>query len=578
MARRAIADRKPALPWFALLFLTLVCFSRPASSQAPASSAPATPSEAGIPVTDPLTISKCSGCHTPDGKGNLSRISWIRTTPEGWEEPIKRMVRLHGLSLTPDEARKILRYLADSHGLAPEEAAPVAYLPEQRMVNEKLPSEGIQHACASCHAFARPLSYRRSKEDWGLLKNMHIAFFPQIENTSFLRGSRWHPSKPGPKEEPVDQALKYLSEHAKLHSPEWAAWQAEMSNPRLAGRWLVYGTETGKGKFVGEMLVETVAASGELSTKIKLTFLKDGSVLTSAGSAVVYTGYAWRGRAKVAAASSAPDAPSDMREVMTLSRDQSELHGRWYWGNYHEFGMEVTLRRALDSTTVMGVDVSSLKAGGTGLPVKIYGDHFAPILMLADIDLGPGVKVTKIVSKTPGMLSVLADVAAEAKPGPRTISVKSAVAPAAYAVYDKVDYLRVTPETPLARLGEEVHGKGYCQFEAVAYSNGPDGKPDTSDDIDLGPVTAQWKMEEFVSTYGDDDTQFVGSLNAETGLFTPASDGPNPQRKFWRNNYGNVWVVATAQPDGAAAPLTAKSYLVVTIPTYVRYDQPEVAP
>ncbi len=153
-----------------------------------------------------------------------------------------------------------------------------------------------------------------------------------------------------------------------------------------------------------------------------------------------------------------------------------------------------------------------------------------------------------------------------------------AVAPAAYAVYDKVDFIRVAPETPLARLGEEVHGKGYCQFEAVAYSDGPDGKPDTADDINLGPVPAQWKMEEFISTYGDDDTQFVGSLNEKTGLFTPASDGPDTARKFWRNNYGNVWVVATAKPDGAAAPLTAKSYLVVAVPTYVRYDQPEVAP
>ncbi len=384
MARLAIADRKAALSGIALLLLAVLCWSRPASSQDSPSSSTAshTPSEPGIPVTDPLTISKCSSCHAPDGKGDLSRISWIRTTPEGWEEPIKRMVRLHGLSLKPDEARKIVRYLADSHGLAPEEAAPIEYLPEQRMVNEKLPSEGIQHACASCHAFARPLSYRRSKEDWGLLKNMHIAFFPQIENTSFLRGSRWHPSKPGPKQEPVDQAIEYLSEHAKLHSPEWAAWQAEMPVPRLAGHWLVYGTQTGKGKFVGEMTIVPLPASEELSTKTKLTFLSDGSVLTSSGSAVVYTGYAWRGRSKVdsapsaASGSSDPDAPSDLREVMMLSRDQSELKGRWFWGAYHEFGMEVTLRRAGDATTVLGTDVSSLKAGDTGLPVKIYRRSF----------------------------------------------------------------------------------------------------------------------------------------------------------------------------------------------------------
>ena len=78
-------------------------------------------------------------------------------------------------------------------------------------------------------------------------------------------------------------------------------------------------------------------------------------------------------------------------------------------------------------------------------------------------------------------------------------------------------------------------------------------------------------MEEFYSTYGDDDKEFVGSLS-NTGLFTPASDGPNPQRKFSRNNYGDVWVVATAknEKDKDGKPLIGKSYLVVTVPTYMQ--------
>src|SRR5580692_8392050 len=64
--------------------------------------------EDGIPVTDALTISKCASCHAKDEKGNLSRISWIRTTPEGWEEAIKRMVRLNGLTLEPADAKLIV--------------------------------------------------------------------------------------------------------------------------------------------------------------------------------------------------------------------------------------------------------------------------------------------------------------------------------------------------------------------------------------------------------------------------------------------------------------------------------------
>src|SRR6266446_2690902 len=61
--------------------------------------AAATPEE-GFPVTNALVIEKCGTCHPKDDKGNLSRISWTRTTPEGWEEAIKRMVRLNGLVIT----------------------------------------------------------------------------------------------------------------------------------------------------------------------------------------------------------------------------------------------------------------------------------------------------------------------------------------------------------------------------------------------------------------------------------------------------------------------------------------------
>ena len=86
-------------------------------------------------------------------------------------------------------------------------------------------------------------------------------------------------------------------------------------------------------------------------------------------------------------------------------------------------------------------------------------------------------------------------------------------------------------------------------------------------------------MEEFYATYGDDDTNFVGKLDPKTGLFTPNADGPSPKRKFARNNYGDVWVVATVKGIGKnGKDLTAKSYLIVTVPKYASWDQPEVAP
>ncbi len=83
-------------------------------------------------------------------------------------------------------------------------------------------------------------------------------------------------------------------------------------------------------------------------------------------------------------------------------------------------------------------------------------------------------------------------------------------------------------------------------------------------------------MEEFIARYNDDDKEFVGSISAE-GLFTPAGEGPNPQRKFTTNNTGDVWVVANYKDEKSGTTLTAKSYLVVAVPVYMKWDEPEVA-
>jgi len=130
----------------------------------------------------------------------------------------------------------------------------------------------------------------------------------------------------------------------------------------------------------------------------------------------------------------------------------------------------------------------------------------------------------------------------------------------------------VGPEWNMARVGGAVFPKMLAQFEAFAYSNGLDGKPATEDDLKVGPVDATWSVEEYTATFGDDDAKFVGEINAATGRFTPALDGPNPARSGNRNNVGDVWVVATHAPDGGGAPMRARAHLVVTVPLYLRWN------
>jgi len=540
------------------------------------------PAEEGIPVTDPTVLAKCGGCHTKDAKGNLSRISWERATPEQWEEALKRMIRLNGVRLEPAEAKAIVKYLSTYHGLAPEEAKPVMYLAEKRIQDETIiPNDTLRGACANCHPLARPLSWRRSQEDWKMLANLHVALYPQADEAFRLginAGGFGDHDKPGDVL-PVDDALAYLGKTAPLHTPEWAAWRARMRAPKLAGRWLVSANILGKGKYYGELEVEPGGADDEFTTRVKLVSVKDGSTLVRSGHSVVYAGYSWRGRSKgtTAAGSTPDDLSSEMREVMWVSPDQTQAEGRWFWGQYQEFGFDVKLQRASSEPALLGVDRSAIKIGSQANKVRLIGENLPAQVAAADVDLGSGVAVRKIVSHTPSEVVLEVDVASDAVPGKRDVAIRRTVLQSAIAVYDRVDYIKVVPESVLARLGSQTHPKGYQQFEAIGYQRGADGKMHTADDVELGPLDVNWSVEEFMSVYGDDDKDFVGALSP-TGFFTPASDGPNPKRKFMRNNYGDIWVVATAKNEKAAdgKPLMGKSYLVVTVPLYMNWDQPEV--
>ena len=551
--------------------------------------------EEGIPVTDPTTIARCSGCHQRDAKGNMARISWERTTPEGWQEALKRMVRLNGLQINPEDARKVVKYLSSSHGLAPEEARSVMYMPENRIQDEtNIPNDDVRRACTTCHAFGRPLSWRRSKEDWKLLANLHVALYPQADaafrrpptppNAGAGRGGRGGAAQaatpPADTRDFGDIAVEYLGNSAPLHTPEWAAWSAKMRAPKLAGRWLVSAHIPGKGLYTGEMVVEPSTSDDEFTTRITLKSVKDGTTLTRSGHGLVYAGYSWRGRSTSSAAKdNNPDSLSnEMRETMWFAPDQGSAEGRWFWGEYHEFGVDVKLERASANAALLSLDTKSIKAGTKAARVHLFGDNLPAQMAPADVDFGAGVTISRVVSHTAGDAVVEVDVAANAVSGMRDVAVGRAVLQNALAVYDKIDYIKVTPETSLARLGGTVHPKGFQQYEAIGYNRGADGLNNTADDFDLGVVDVTWSVEEFLAVYGDDDKDFVGTLSP-TGLFTPALDGPNPKRKFSRNNYGDIWIVGTSktEKDKDGKALSGRSYLVVTVPLFIKWDQPEVS-
>jgi quinohemoprotein amine dehydrogenase len=540
--------------------------------------------EEGIPVQSELVRSRCGSCHKTDDKMRMTRISYRRASPENWEKTIKRMVALNHVNLEPADARNILKYLADHNGLAPDEVRPIAYEAEHRLVEYTYTADkDTSDTCSSCHTIARVMSERRTKDEWGLLVSMHRGYYPLVDNQPMNGGQGFRRTRPPQTEpgadgrppdnrHPMEKALEHLTKTYPLDTSAWSSWSAAMQPAKLAGRWAVSGYQPGKGAIVGQVVVSADPNTPDaFNVDTHYTVARTGETVARAGKAIVYTGFQWRGRGGL------PGSDNVWREVMLVERDWREMSGRWFTGAYDEIGIDVKLVRLSSDPVVFGTDLAALKTASTGRALKIYGANLPASVKPEDIGLGQGVKITRIVSARPDEISVEVDVASNAPIGPRDVSVAGTVKPTTLVVYDRIDGIKVVPQAGLARVGGVVFPKQLQQFEAVGVHNGPDGKAGTPDDIELGMVEVTWSVEEYTATFGDDDTQFVGTID-EKGLFTPNVDGPNAKRSGNRNNVGDVWVVAELAPTGtgaAAKPLRARAHLLVTVPVYMAWFNSE---
>jgi quinohemoprotein amine dehydrogenase len=252
---------------------------------------------------------------------------------------------------------------------------------------------------------------------------------------------------------------------------------------------------------------------------------------------------------------------------MFVERDWRRMSGRWFTGAYDELGIDVTLHRG-DVPQITGVYPVALRTGTAGAELTVFGANLPAGIEPEQIDFGPGVAVTEVVAAGAESVRVRVDVADGAAVGKRDLFIGGIARPQALAVFDAIDAVRVTPAAGLARVGGVVAPKQLVQFEAIGVSHGPDGEAGTDDDLELGPLEVTWSLEEYAATFDDEDIEFVGSLD-DNGLFTPAIDGPNPERRGSRNNVGDVWVVATFAEAGLARPLRGRAHLVVTVPIYL---------
>ena len=317
----------------------------PAAPQAAATPAP--PPQVGIPVTDQTVVKACGGCHRPDDKQQLSRISFRRTTPEGWERTITRMMALNGLKIDAPTARQVVKSLSNSHGLAPEEARPVA-LRSRAAPGRRDGAQGASRAPATrATRWAASSRSGATEQEWELLIAMHRGFYPIIDRQTYRRmgpapTGRDDVGPPARSAASVREGRStILAEAYPLTTKEWSEWSAAMRPARIDGTWALSGWEAGKGALFGRVVLTPVGgATDEFTSQITYTYARTGQQVSRTGRVTIYTGFQWRGRSTVGGAED-----TAQREVMFVERDWSKIEGRWFAGGYDEIGVDVKLTR-----------------------------------------------------------------------------------------------------------------------------------------------------------------------------------------------------------------------------------------
>ena len=116
----------------------LLAIAVAAQAPQPTAAPPAKPEE-GIPITDATVLKACGSCHKSDDKGQMSRISFQRNTPEGWQDQIQRMAALNGTS--DDLLRETMPVVAD-HITLPDSAAVARASAQSRSSDERITGPG----------------------------------------------------------------------------------------------------------------------------------------------------------------------------------------------------------------------------------------------------------------------------------------------------------------------------------------------------------------------------------------------------------------------------------------------------
>ncbi len=496
-------------------------------------------------AAEQIVRNNCLACHTEEQAEapQWSRISHQRKTPEGWLMTIARMQVMHGLKISDADRRTLVRYLADRQGLAPSETREFRYAMERRLnTQESFDSAEFTEMCARCHSGARVALQRRPAAEWEKLVHFHLGQWPTIEYQAMGRDRDWLGAA-------LNSMVPQLASRFPLDTDAWQQWQ-QAEKAELDGSWRFVGNLPGRGEIEGTMVI---SGSDEDGYQLDLSGrYADGTRFSGSGQGVVYTGYEWRASVSVDGVA--------MRQVLAASEDGNRLEGRMFQAQRDEVGMDISaFRDAEGKGRILAVQPAYIRAGETR-ELTIVGQNLSGAL-----NPGEGIRIDRVLNSGSDRIVVQATADSGASPGAHQLSVGASNG-AEVTVYDRIGSLKVTPAFSVARVGGNggATPKVSSVFQAEAWAPGRDGEAGTDDDLRIGMMPARWHVEPFdEAAEADRDTHFAGSMDAATGVFTPAAAGPNPERRMSTNNAGNLRVVAELQEDDRQ--LRGDGQLIVTV-------------
>ncbi|NSL51410.1 quinohemoprotein amine dehydrogenase subunit alpha [Calidifontibacillus erzurumensis] len=489
----------------------------------------------------------CLTCHAVDENGKIARISDIRKTPEGWEQTILRMQRTWGVELSSEEAARIVAELSEKNGLAPEETEKIMYwlTDTGSIVEAPMENELMQESCVQCHAGARVLAQYRTEDEWKKLKDFHIGMNPSMVYQ--MRAIDWIGN--------ADKIADYLAKTNPMETEAWKNWKENGKKYDITGEWKIIGYSPSTGLYSGDA---TITAKDDLYYE-KRTLNLAGKATNYEGNVRMFTGYSLR--------SSLGNENEKIRGVFNVQGDGEIITGQWNRVNDMGIYAKETYYKK-GQPQVLAVWPKSIKKG-TEQTITVFGTDFPQNLKKENFQTTNGLEIVEVVKQNNDEVQLKVKAPANTDIPTGEISFVDQKGAASINFYQKVDYVKVTPEYGLARLAYDGR-KQSVQFEAIAYANGKDGKANTEDDIELGPVNAKWKLQEYkLMGIEDEDVKYVGSINENTGLFIPSDGGPNIKREWNTNNAGNVTVVATYVDPHSGEKLVGETFLLVTIPDFV---------